>query len=309
MDSAARERRRDSVGANPPFVVHNSRSGVDLCLEAVGRDKSGRTVAVVAAPCNSSSPSQQWRSANPLPAPSEETTPIAASSGGDIISNNNDDDATQASSSKAMLIFTGAQDPRDPAARCLEVSTTSYSLGPGLLLGECAQPRMLNKAVQWSIDNTSLVSHGGACCGDIFATHPVCAAVDNEPTCADLLLLQSGGREAQWCNTSLPAEARTKALLAAMTLQEKATNLDSHNFGVPRLAVPPNIFSEALHGMCAGCGASVQFPGEYESTGCPTSFPQVISMGASWNRTLWTAVGNLVSDEARGLYVDDVCGV
>jgi hypothetical protein len=46
--------------------------------------------------------------------------------------------------------------------------------------------------------------------------------------------------------------------------------------------------------MCSGCGKPVKFDG-YTSTGCPTSFPQVISMGASWNRSLWAAVGNAVS--------------
>jgi beta-D-xylosidase 4 len=66
-----------------------------------------------------------------------------------------------------------------------------------------------------------------------------------------------------------------------MTLKEKASNMDSHNFGVPRLGVPPLVFSEALHGMVSGCGQRVNFP-DYTSTGCATSFPQVISMGASW---------------------------
>eukprot|EP00911_Craspedida_sp_UC1_P002879 UC1_evm1s2107 len=78
--------------------------------------------------------------------------------------------------------------------------------------------------------------------------------------------------------------------------------MDSFNFGVPRLAVPPNIFSEALHGICSGCGTPVEFENGYTSTGCPTAFPQVISMGASWNRTLWGMVGRAVSDETRGLY-------
>jgi beta-glucosidase-like glycosyl hydrolase len=87
-----------------------------------------------------------------------------------------------------------------------------------------------------------------------------------------------------------------------MTLDEKASNMDSHNFGVPRIGVQPLIFSEALHGMVSGCGRPVAFEGQYTSTGCPTSFPQVISMGASWNRTLWSMVGEAVSDEVRGLY-------
>ena len=134
----------------------------------------------------------------------------------------------------------------------------------------------------------------------------------------------------------LNATTRAKALVAEMTLQEKASNMDSFNFGVPRLGVPPNSFSEALHGICSGCGrpfnhtittATTTTTTEattameameatkateatetketkllYTSTGCPTAFPQVISMGATWNRSLWTAVGQAVSDETRGLY-------
>merc|ERR1712176_840377 len=118
------------------------------------------------------------------------------------------------------------------------------------------------------------MSGGGFCCGDIFRTRPTCLAVDRTPTCADL----PGNA---WCDTSLDATSRTKALLAEMTLEEKAANMDSHNFGVPRLGVPPNIFGEALHGFVGGCGKMMDFDG-YVSTGCPTSFPQVISMGASW---------------------------
>ena len=134
-------------------------------------------------------------------------------------------------------------------------------------------------------------------------SYNLCSKVDKEPTCAELLQIQHtpSGKPALWCNASLDASVRAKALIAAMTLVEKASNMDSDNFGVPRLGVPPNVFSEALHGMCSGCGKPVEFDG-YTSTGCPTSFPQVISMGASWNRSLWAAVGNAVSDELRGLY-------
>jgi hypothetical protein len=84
----------------------------------------------------------------------------------------------------------------------------------------------------------------GGCCGDIFGTRPVCLAVDTEPTCASL----SAAGAAPWCDASLDPAARARALISKMTLDEKASNMDSHNFGVPRLGVPPNIFSEALLG-------------------------------------------------------------
>ena len=209
-------------------------------------------------------------------------------------------------------LFNGATSVDDPHARCLTVAGTSYSVGPGVLLADCnpANPPMWHKPIPgykwtWAVgallagNSSAIMSEVRDCCGDIWATRPVCLAIDKSPTCPELL---ASGTSAAWCDTSLGARTRAKALIANMTLDEKASNMDSLNFGVARLAVPPNLFSEALHGMCAGCGKAHDFPGEYTSTGCPTSFPQVISMGASWNRTLWTAVGKAVSDEVRGLY-------
>ena len=199
-------------------------------------------------------------------------------------------------------LFTGATSEDDAAARCLAVPGTSYSIGPGVLLGECnphsppgVHPPHPRGGQEWSFNGTAIRSLVGGCCGDIFSTRPVCLAIDREPTCAALLAKDKAA--APWCDPALDAAARAKALIANMTLDEKASNMDSHNFGVPRLGVPPNIFSEALHGMCSGCGAKTG-----SNTGCPTSFPQVISMGASFNRTLWAAVGTAVSDELRGLY-------
>lgn len=213
--------------------------------------------------------------------------------------------------STLQRLYTGATSVDDQHAQCLTVAGTSYSVGPGVLLAGCnpTNPPMWHKPIPgykwtWALADllsgisSAIMSEVHDCCGDIWATRPVCVAVDKTPTCSELL---ASGNSAAWCDVSLNANTRAKALIANMTLDEKASNMDSLNFGVARLAVPPNLFSEALHGMCAGCGKSHDFP-EYTSTGCPTSFPQVISMGASWNRSLWTAIGTAVSDEVRGLY-------
>jgi len=269
-------------GAAGAVTIANTAGGTTLCLDA---GTAGTTPT--AAPCDAASASQQWRTDHKGLAPGE------------------------------LHIYTGAAAAEDPAARCLMVAGSTYTLGPGLLLAPCAQTRFRKHAVLqeapasqiaglkvmlhdfqlWSVNGTSLVSHAGGCCGDIFETRPVCLAVDMQPRCADLK------DTAGWCDAGRNASARAAALVGAMTLGEKASNMDSHNFGVPRLAVPPNVFSEALHGMCAGCGAPhTDAASGHTSTGCPTSFPQVISMGASWNRSLWSAVGVAVSDEVRGLY-------
>lgn len=150
---------------------------------------------------------------------------------------------------------TRLQSVADPDGRCLMHAATSYSVGPGLLLADCEQARdgygpPLAKATMWSVEGSALRSQYSACCGDIFVTRPVCLAVDIFPTCADL-------PAAAWCDASLDGAARAKALVGQLTLREKAASMDSDNFGAARLGVPPNIFSEALHGFVGGCGRKV----------------------------------------------------
>ena len=38
------------------------------------------------------------------------------------------------------------------------------------------------------------------------------------------------------------------------------------------------------------------------NTGCPTSFPHGLALGATFNRSLWHAIGEAISDEARALH-------
>eukprot|EP00966_Prymnesium_polylepis_P266867 6165411-Prymnesium_polylepis.1 len=133
------------------------------------------------------------------------------------------------------LVFRSASD-----GRCLMVPVTSYTMGPGLTMADCDQVRpgygpSLAKAMTWSVvsaeHGSALRSEYSACCGDIFATRPVCLAVDRFPTCGTV------GALGAWCDSTLDASDRAQALVKRMSLDEKAANMDSHNFGVPSLGV------------------------------------------------------------------------
>jgi beta-glucosidase-like glycosyl hydrolase len=76
-------------------------------------------------------------------------------------------------------------------------------------------------------------------------------------------------------------------------------------------------FGEALHGVATGCGwvgggggdrgqpqAADQFG---PRTGCPTSYPAAIAEGATFNRSLWAAVGAAIGREARALHNQPSC--
>ena len=107
-----------------------------------------------------------------------------------------------------------------------------------------------------------------------------------------------------YCNYSNSVVDRVNDLLSRMTLTEKTQLLQSSNPGIPRLGVPKLPFSECLHGVLSGCGAAAG-----GGTGCPTSFPHALGLGATFNRSLWSRVASSISTEARALHNQGVTGL
>lgn len=89
------------------------------------------------------------------------------------------------------------------------------------------------------------------------------------------------------------AAKRAGDLLARMTLEEKASQLQNDSPGIPRLGIPAyNWWSEGLHGVARAGEATV--------------FPQAIGLAASWNTPLITRVGDVTSTEFRAKYLKTV---
>ncbi|KAG2306877.1 hypothetical protein Bca52824_026625 [Brassica carinata] len=102
-----------------------------------------------------------------------------------------------------------------------------------------------------------------------------------------------------FCNTGLNVEARVTDLVRRLTLEEKIGFLVRKATGVSRLGIPDyNWWSEALHGV-SDVGGGSNFTGPVPSD---TSFPQVILTAASFNVSLFQAIGKVVSTEARVMY-------
>ncbi|RZA36361.1 MAG: glycoside hydrolase family 3 protein [Lysobacteraceae bacterium] len=96
---------------------------------------------------------------------------------------------------------------------------------------------------------------------------------------------------APWLDSSRTFEARASALVARMTLEEKAAQMQNAAPAIERLGVPAyDWWNEALHGVARAGGATV--------------FPQAIGMAATFDVPLMDAVSNAISDEARAKHHD-----
>jgi beta-D-xylosidase 4 len=86
-------------------------------------------------------------------------------------------------------------------------------------------------------------------------------------------------------------------LVQRLTQSEKITFMDSKSLGVgvPRLGLPAyNWGVEDLHGAGIGCLA-----GADGKQHCPTIFPTLNVLAASFNDSLWEAVGSVIGSEVR----------
>jgi len=100
-----------------------------------------------------------------------------------------------------------------------------------------------------------------------------------------------------FCDTALPRAARVDDLVSRLTLTEIAAQLQARSSAaLPRLGLPPFYWgSNQIHGI-AGSNCRSQ-------TGrCPVSFPDGVSMTASFNETAWRELGRVAGRELRALY-------
>jgi beta-glucosidase len=94
----------------------------------------------------------------------------------------------------------------------------------------------------------------------------------------------------RWLDPQLSPEQRATALVAKMTLEEKAAQLGNAAPAIPRLKVPKyNWWNEGLHGVARA--------------GFATVFPQAIAMAASWDEALMKQTGDVIATEFRAKYL------
>ena len=106
-----------------------------------------------------------------------------------------------------------------------------------------------------------------------------------------------------YLNTAYSFEERAADLVSRLTLEEKESLLGNSMAAVPRLGINSfNVWSEALHGVMGGFGMA---PG----AGSPTSFPNSVALGSSWDPDLMERETQAISDEARALNSPVITGL
>lgn len=109
----------------------------------------------------------------------------------------------------------------------------------------------------------------------------IATGITPAPSCAPVDVVG-----ALWCDPDKPMDERVNALISNLTLQEKSVLFVNGAGGVDRIHWPKyQWWSEALHGVARD--------------GMATSWPQIIGIGSTFNKTLMKALGVMTSIEAR----------
>ena len=99
------------------------------------------------------------------------------------------------------------------------------------------------------------------------------------------------------CDETKSTSQRAQWIVSQLETSEKIGLFSNGASGVAAKGLPSyQWWSEALHGV--GDSPGVTFDAE---TPCATSFPQVITTSASFNKDLWHSIGNVISTEARAM--------
>jgi beta-glucosidase len=106
-----------------------------------------------------------------------------------------------------------------------------------------------------------------------------------------------------YLNTAYSFDERAADLVSRLTLEEKESLLGNNMAAVPRLGINAfNVWGEALHGVMGrgpmGTGAS-----------SPTSFPNSVALGSSWDPSLIQREASAISDEGRAINSPVITGL
>eukprot|EP01063_Lacrimia_lanifica_P033224 TRINITY_DN5856_c1_g3_i1.p1 TRINITY_DN5856_c1_g3~~TRINITY_DN5856_c1_g3_i1.p1 ORF type:complete len:791 (+),score=188.18 TRINITY_DN5856_c1_g3_i1:66-2438(+) len=115
----------------------------------------------------------------------------------------------------------------------------------------------------------------------------------------------------KFCDTGLSKAERVDALIAELRDEEIPPLLTARAQtgggggspgpanNVTRLGLPQYDWGlNCIHGVQSSC-----VMGKDGAERCPTDFPNAVNLGATWNTSMWAAMGRIIGREVRALYV------
>eukprot|EP01060_Flectonema_neradi_P008815 TRINITY_DN1630_c0_g1_i10.p1 TRINITY_DN1630_c0_g1~~TRINITY_DN1630_c0_g1_i10.p1 ORF type:complete len:793 (+),score=139.33 TRINITY_DN1630_c0_g1_i10:40-2379(+) len=106
----------------------------------------------------------------------------------------------------------------------------------------------------------------------------------------------------QFCNTSLSKEQRLDNLLSLIDQETEIVPLLSARSppnNITRLGIPNYSWgTNCIHGVKGSCLSTAD-----GKTYCPTSFPNPVNLGASFNKSMWTKMGRVIGVETRAMWL------
>eukprot|EP01060_Flectonema_neradi_P007900 TRINITY_DN1560_c0_g1_i1.p1 TRINITY_DN1560_c0_g1~~TRINITY_DN1560_c0_g1_i1.p1 ORF type:complete len:766 (+),score=190.76 TRINITY_DN1560_c0_g1_i1:49-2346(+) len=121
----------------------------------------------------------------------------------------------------------------------------------------------------------------------------------------DTRACQPGKDQFKFCNTSLSKAERLEDLVQQLKdteIPSVLTARDSQQKGskaIPRLGVPAYDWGgNCIHGVQSTCIS------DGNMTYCPTSFPNPVNLGASFNQSMWHTMGSVIGLELRSLWLN-----
>ena len=106
----------------------------------------------------------------------------------------------------------------------------------------------------------------------------------------------------QFCNTSLTKDQRLDNLLSLIDQETEIVPLLSARTppnNITRLGIPNYSWgTNCIHGVKASCLST-----DNGKTYCPTSFPNPVNLGASFNKSMWAKMGRVIGVETRAMWL------
>ena len=106
----------------------------------------------------------------------------------------------------------------------------------------------------------------------------------------------------RFCDPKLSMDERVKDLISRLDDSEKPyllTARESPKGSIPRLGIPEYDWGgNCIHGVQSRCGSNF--------TRCPTSFPDPVFLGATFNQSIWKGMGTVIGTELRSLWLQNV---